>query len=309
MNNLRINWDNVRIFLVVARTRSALEAANQLEIDHSTITRRLRRLERELAVKLFDRTPTGHHLTACGHRLLEAAEQIESTLSVADADIGGDSQMLTGQVRLGASEGFGSFFLAPHLAEFCVLHPAIAVDLLPMPRFVNLSKREADIAVSIERPESGSYVTCRLTDYRLRLYATRQYLAQRPPIKSPADLHAHRIIAYVDELIFSAELRYLQKLAPEATTSLCSTSVIAQFYAAQRGHALAILPCFMANTCPDLVPVLPKDVDVVRSFWLIAPRERREIARVRALWDFVRKRAEANHDFLMGETSNMDWCQ
>lgn len=307
MNNLQINWDNLRIFLAVARSQSAVETSGQLDMDHSTVTRRLHRLEKEIGAKLFDRTPQGHKLTPVGHRLLESVERIETALSNVDAEIGGESQVLTGQVRLGATEGFGSFFLAPHLADFCARHPAITVDLLPVPRFVNLSKREADLAVSIERPTTGAFMTCKLTDYRLQLYATRGYLQRNPTISTLSDLQMHRFIGYVDELAFSAEMRYLSKLAPHAPVRVRSTSVIAQFFAARQGHALAVLPCFIGNTCPDLVPVLPGTAEVVRSFWLIAPSERWEIARVRAVWDFLRETAEVNRDLLMGRTDNVVW--
>lgn len=163
------------------------------------------------------------------------------------------------------------------------------------------------MAVSIERPESGAYVICKLTDYRLQLYATRSYLQRTPTISTLSDLQMHRFIGYVDELIFSTELRYLSKLAPRAPVKLRSTSVIAQFFAAKRGHALAVLPCFIANTCPDLVAVLPRDVELIRSFWLIVPSERREIARVRAVSDFLRHTAEVNRGFLMGETNEVIW--
>ncbi len=307
MNKLQINWDNLRIFLAVARSQSATGAAGALGMDHSTITRRLRRLEKEIGSKLFDRTPQGHSLTPGGLRLFESIERIESALSLVDVEIGSDSQVPTGQVRLGATEGFGSFFLAPHLADFCAQYPAITVDLLLVPRFVDLSKREADLAISIERPESGAYVVCKLADYRLLLYATREYLDNHPAISRLTDLQVHRLIGYVDELAFSAELRYLNKMAPGGVVSLRSTSVAAQFFAARRGHALAALPCFIGNTCPDLIPVLPGTAEVVRTFWMVAPGERREIARVRVLWDFLREMADANRRFLMGETDEIAW--
>lgn len=309
MNYSHTNWDNLRIFLAVARSHSALEVAGQLEMDHSTITRRLHRLEKEIGSKLFDRNPQGHQLTAAGYRLLELVERIENTMALIESDIGGDSLVLTGQVRLGATEGFGSFFLAPHLSNFCSRHPAINVDLLAVPRFVNLSKHEADLAISIERPQNGAYVICKLSDYRLQLYASREYLDTHPAITTLNDLTHHRFIGYVDELAFSAELRYLVKLAPGALVPLRSTSIVAQYFATQRGQGLAVLPCFMGNTCPDLIPILPGIVEIVRSFWLITPSESREIARVKALWDFLREIAEANHAFLMGNTKEIVWLK
>ena len=305
MTQAGINWDNLRLFLAVVRAQSAQEAARRLDVDHSTVTRRLHRLEKELGTQLFERTPAGHVMTAAGHRLLEHVERIESTVALLDEDIGDDSQMLTGHVRLGATEGFGSFFLAPHLSHFCDRHPAITVELLVVPRFINLSQREADLAINIERPRSNTQIASKLSQYRLQLYASSRYLASRPSIHCVADLAEHRLFGYVDELSFSPELRYLDTIAHHAPTPLRSTSIVAQYNAVREGQGLAVLPCFLAAQCPDLVPVLPTDIDIIRTFWIAAPSERRELARVRALWDYLREATQRNQAFLMGETRTM----
>lgn len=305
MNQAGINWDNLRLFLSVVRAQSAQEAARRLNVDHSTITRRLHRLEKELGTRLFERTAAGHVMTAAGHRLLEHVERIESTVALLDEDIGGDSQMLTGHVRLGATEGFGSFFLAPQLSHFCDRHPGITVELLVVPRFINLSQREADLAINVERPSSPTQVTSKLAQYRLQLYASTRYLARHAPIRCQADLAVHRLFGYVDELSFSAELRYLESIAPHTLTPLRSTSIVAQYSAVREGQGLAVLPCFLAAQCNDLVPVLPTEIDLIRTFWIAAPGERRELARVRALWDYLREATERNHDFLMGQSRTM----
>jgi len=307
MNSQQINWDNLRIFLTVARFSSALEAAQHLNMDHSTITRRLKKLEDEIGSKLFVRTSQGHMLNSTGHRLYEYAEQIEHTMSSIESELGGDSQVLTGHVRLGATEGFGSYFIAPHLSHFCEKHPAITVDLLPLPRFINLSKREADIAISIERPSSGPYVTCKLSDYRLQLYATNTYLNSHPPIKRLEDINQHRVIGYIDEYSFSQEIRYRDQIAPQATIPLQSSSIVAQYRATLQGTALGILPCFLGNLSPELIPVLPEEASILRSFWLITPNEKREISRVMVLWDYLRHVADVNRHFLMGETQTINY--
>ncbi len=298
----QINWDNLRLFLAVVRAQSAQEAARRLGVDHSTITRRLHRLEKELGAQLFERTPSGHVLTTAGHRLLEHVERMESSMVLVGEDIGGDSHTLTGTVRLGATEGFGSLFLAPQLSHFCERHPSIEVELLIMPRFINLSQREADLAVSIEPAQGSGQVCSRLTDYRLRLYASRSYLAQQPPIKHLHDVSAHRFFGYVDDLVFSPALRYLSRIAPDAPMPLRSTSVVAQYHAVREGRGLAVLPCFMATQSSDLVPVLVDEIDLVRTFWIAAPGDRRELARVRALWEFVREAVQCNQPLLMGES-------
>lgn len=302
-----MDWDNLRIFLEIARTKTLVQAARRLGMDHSTVSRRLRRFERELGSQLFERNNQGATLTPQGYRLLEYAQQMEAALRQATEQVAGHDHRLFGTVRIGATEGFGCYVLAPLLAHFCHRHPQITADVLPVPRFVNLSRHEADLAVSIERPQRGPYLLSKLTDYRLGLYATAGYLESHAPICRREDLAAHALIGYADDLLFSEELRYLGDIAPGARLNVRSSSVIAQFTAVQRGFGLAVLPCFLASQCDSLLPVLAGEVEVVRQFWIVAPQERRHLARVAALWDFLREAMEANRPFMMGEARNIDW--
>lgn len=307
MKTSNINWDNFRLFLAVARTQSIQEAARQIDIDHSTLTRRIHRLEQEMETQLFSRTSLGHTLTPAGHRLLEHVDRMESNLVMAEAEISGDSHVLTGQVRLGATDGFGSYFVAPHLTRFCDQYPSISVELLAVPRFLNLSKREADLAINIERPHGNTDIVCKLCDYRLRLYASREYLAMNSPIHSTSDLANHRLIGYIDELNFSSELGWLHKLAPNAFTPLRSTSIVAQFMAVRQGRGLAVLPCYLAAEDSKLVSISNDDIDIVRTFWLAAPAERLQLARVRALWDYLKAAVAINQPLLMGDVAVTKW--
>lgn len=304
-----LDWDNLRIYLELNRSQGLVDAAKKLGIDHSTVSRRMRKLEEQVGTQLFDRKTAGYTLTPEGHRLMEYAEGMESTVYAAAQELGEHNRLLSGQVRLGATEGFGSFVLAAHLADFGARNPHISVDLIAVPRFVNLSKREADIVVTIERPQAGPYVVTKLCDYRLKLYATQAYLDSHEPINAVQDIVKHPLIGYVDDLVFSAELRYVEIVAPNAFRAFRSTSITAQYNAARHGHALAILPCFLAQQCSDLVPVLDagNEVDLVRSFWLVSPSERRHVARVAALWNYLRAAIELNKEFLMGEASEMTW--
>ncbi|MBB3213320.1 DNA-binding transcriptional LysR family regulator [Herbaspirillum sp. Sphag1AN] len=304
-----LDWDNLRIFLELTRSQGLVDAARKLGIDHSTVSRRIKRFEEQVGSQLFDRNQHGYSLTEEGYRLVEYAEKIESTVYAATEELGDHNRLLSGQVRLGATEGFGSFVLAPHIAHFCARNPHISVDLLPMPRFVNLSKREADISVTIERPVSGNYVVTKLADYALKLYATPAYLANHTPIRTTADLEQHRFIGYIDDLVFSEELRYKDSLAPEAFRAFRSTSVVAQYTAACSGQALAILPCFLAQQSGHLVPVLDGEVEILRTFWLVAASEQRHVARIAALWTYLRDCMEPNKDFLMGKSRQMTWIQ
>ncbi|KVU40097.1 LysR family transcriptional regulator [Burkholderia ubonensis] len=301
-----LNWDDLRFFLEVARTQRASGAAKRLGVDYTTVARRIRALEEAMGTLLFDKSRSGGFvLTAEGQRLVAYADAMETTVQSACDQVANTGHALSGHVRIGSTEGFGCFFLAPQLAQFRAAHPHVTVDLLPVPHFVSLTKREADLAITLERPERGPYVCTKLCDYQLRLYATRAYLASHAPIAGVGDLAAHTFISYVDDLAFSSELLYLERAVPGATAGLRTTSVIAQYFAALQGGGLAILPCFIAAQQPALVPVLADEVVVTRCFWLTCREDLRKLRRVTALWDYLRAAADANRALLTGASGEL----
>ncbi|WP_250493273.1 LysR family transcriptional regulator [Caballeronia sp. GAWG1-1] len=304
----KLNWDDLRYFLEVARTQRASHAAKRLGVDYTTVARRIRVLEDALGALLFDKSRSGGFvLTAEGQHLLGFVDSIETTVQSATEQIANTGHALSGHVRVGSTEGFGCFFLAPQLARFQDAHPNISIDLLPVPHFVSLSKREADIAVTLERPEQGQYVYTKLCDYRLKLYATAEYLDAHPRIQTKDDLPRHRFASYIDDLAFSYELLYLERAVPGAVSRFRSTSVIGQYFAALQGRALAILPCFMAAPDARLVAVLPEQVEVTRAFYLSCREDLRKLRRITTVWDYLREAADANRAFLMGSDSNTTW--
>ena len=128
-------------------------------------------------------------------------------------------------------------------------------------------------------------------------------------MQTVADLRDHAFISYVADLAFSHELLYLARAVPNATANLCSTSVIAQYYAALQGNALAILPCFMAAANPSLIPILPDEIMVTRNFWLCCREDLRKLRRITSLWDYLRAAADQNKPLLMGETAQMQYVE
>ncbi|MCD5970833.1 LysR family transcriptional regulator [Pseudomonas quasicaspiana] len=298
-----LNWDDLKFFLEVARTRKASSAAKRLAVDYTTVSRRITSLENSLGTLLFEKSRgNGFVLTAEGQRLLGYAESIESTLHLACEQVSGSGLALSGHIRIGCTEGFGSFFITPQLSHFLDDYPDISVDILPLPHFISLSKREADIVIALERPEHGPYVCCKLCDYNLRLYATQEYLDSHTPLNSTADLAEHTFISYVDDLAFSSELLYLSNLLPGAQAQLRSTSVIAQYLAALQGRAVAILPCFLAAQDSRLIPVLAEEVNITRHFWMYCREDLRKLKRITVLWDYIREVTELNQGLLLGRS-------
>ncbi|OYW57787.1 MAG: LysR family transcriptional regulator [Azorhizobium sp. 32-67-21] len=297
-------WSDLRFFLAVARAGKLTLAARQLGVEHSTVGRRIGALERMLGAKLFDRQPGGYDLTAPGERLLASAEAMETLAATAQQDIAGADLGVAGTVRIGAPDGFGTFFLAPRMGRLAARHPALEVQFLAMPRVFNLTKREADIAISLSRPKQGRLHARKLTDYRLRLYASRDYVAEHGAIESRAALLRHTFISYVDELLYAPELDYAPLVAKDLRPRVKSSSLVAQFMAVKAGAGVAVLPRFMAEGEADLVPVLPGEVEIERTFWLITHADTRTLARVRVAADFIAREAqEARSLFLPGPPS------
>jgi DNA-binding transcriptional LysR family regulator len=297
------DWDSLKAFLAVARTGRLTAAAARLGADHTTVSRRIGALEHALKAKLFDRSPTGYALTGHGEQLLETAEAMESLALAAQGAVGEADLSVSGVVRIGAPEGFGSYFLAPRLAALGERHPDLEIQLVAIPGVLSLSKREADLAISLSPPSEGRLVTRKLTDYRLSLYAAASYLKNRPPIAARADLGGHRFIGYIEELLYAPELDYLQAPDVEICAKLKSSNLIAQLRAALAGAGLCVLPDFIAASEPSLVRVLPDKVGLERAFWLVTHADLRDLARVRTVADFLVEEVRLNREAFAGRAA------
>ncbi len=294
------DWNNLRAFLAVARTGRLTAAAARLGADHATISRRVTALEGSLRARLFDRSPTGYALTPHGESLMPRAEAMESLALAAQAEVGESDMRVTGAVRIGAPEGFGSYFLAPRMAALADRHPELEIQLVAIPGLVSLSKREADIAVTLSPPREGRLLTRKLTDYRLSLYGAPAYLDARPPITSRADLGDHRFIGYIEDLLYAPELDYMEAPDVEIHVRLKSSNLIAQLQAALAGAGLCVLPDFIAADHPGLRRVLPDLVGLERSLWLVTHQDLKALARIRAVTDFMVEQVKGARPAFLG---------
>jgi len=295
---MKMDWDQVRFFLELSRCGTLRSAAARLHVNQTTVSRRIHALEQDIATPLFTRDGGNYALTDTGRRLLQHAEQIESSFLGIERDILGTDDQIAGVVRLGATEGFGTRILTPLLAELSTRHPYLRIDLLAVPRIVNLSRREADIVVTLERPARGPYRSARLTDYALGLYGSPAYLARHPKVTEPAQLAGHRFISYIDDLLFSKELQFISDWCDPEQVVLRSTSVLAQLEAAAAGVGLAVLPVFLARDDRRVARILPDTVTLMRTFWLTMPRDIEELPRMRTTWHFLQQACARMEDGL-----------
>ena len=215
-----------RHFLAVARTGTLSAAAEMLGTDHTTVARHIQRLEERLATRIFYRSNLGYDLTASGEQLRPIAETMEASYLQA-ASMENENPTVSGTIRIGAPDGFGTGFLAPRIHKLAALHPKLEIELLATARVFSLSKREADIGISLTSPEHARVVSRRLIDYRLHIYASRAYLTAHPPIASPADLTHHDFVGYIEDMLFTPELNYLSSVGPGINARIRSTNLTA----------------------------------------------------------------------------------
>jgi DNA-binding transcriptional LysR family regulator len=194
---------------------------------------------------------------------------------------------LTGSVRIGAPEAFGTFCLAERIGELSAEHPGLSIELVATPRAFSLSKREADLAIGLSRPATGRLHARKLGDYELGLYGGTGYLARNGVPENQADLHRHRFIGYIDELVFAPELDYFEAALPGLQPAIKISNVITQMSATSAGAGLCILPCFMADRRSDLVRILPEGVILVRSYWLLTHSDMLSVKRIKVASDFI----------------------
>jgi DNA-binding transcriptional LysR family regulator len=281
-----MDWDNIRIFLSVARAGQFSAAAAQLRIDNGTVGRRIGALEKSLGVRLFDRQTTGSVLTAAGDRLYKAAEEVEAQLLRAQGDLSRSDVELSGTVRIAAPDGFTALFLCSRLGHLKAKYPSLTVQLVPMSRTFSLSKREADLAITIERPDEGRLSVRKLIDYSLHFYASKTYLAEHGTLQRLEDLQRHCQITYVQDLIFADQLNFMPELyGPGYSRLECSTAV-GQLEAVRGGAGIGILHDYAAHGDERLQMVLPETV-FERSYWIVTHLDMRELSRVRAMSEFI----------------------
>jgi DNA-binding transcriptional LysR family regulator len=295
-----MNWDDLRLFIAVARAERLGAAAAIVGQDATTVSRRLKRLEQTLEQRLFEHTPSGHVLTDHGTRLLEQAERMEAAALGIERNSGDGGAEIAGAIRLSVSEGFGTRIIAPRLREFTAQHPRVQIDLIASSGVLNPSRREADLAVMLARPKAGPLVTRRLTDYRLGLYATLAYLDAASPLAEPAHLIRHILVGYVPDQIYAPELRYLAEIDARLEPGIRSTSIAAQAEIIASGAGCGILPCFMGDAVPGLVRILPEAIDIERTFWLVVPRDLRGIARIDRFVGWLAETTGSLREMLLG---------
>ena len=281
------NWNDLLFFLELARQGRLSPAARRLKVDLTTVSRRISELEKDLAVKLFERKPDGFLLTEDGHRLLAVAEKMEAlALPIAESGHAAPSEP-SGRVRLATMEGIAAFYLADKLADFNAVHPDIVVELVTERHLINLTKREADVSISFVPPAGPRLGVRKAGTFKLGLFGSAAYLDRHGTPRTVEELSDHNFVDYIVDLVAIANVHWLRDVLEPEHVVFRSSSMAAQQNAIAAGLGLGLLPYFSAKREPRLVPVLPDRVVVERELYVSVHDDIQFMGRVRALTRFL----------------------
>ncbi|MCI2395031.1 LysR family transcriptional regulator [Aliiroseovarius sediminis] len=281
MNAQLANWDDLRVFLAVARAGSLSGAARSLGVNHSTVFRRIAGLEETLGVRLFDRLPTGYALTPAGEKTFGIVERIEADVTTLDRTVTGQDLRLSGTVRITAIDMLAFWLLPDHIRQFRESYPGIEVEIVVGNETLNLSRRETDIALRIGNTPPETLVGRRVGRLEFAIYGAPEYCAAHPD----TDLAQQDWIGF--DNAHAPLTRQFESFLPGVRPAVRSNSVACAVRLAKAGLGLALLPCAIAGLKPDLTRVAELPDAFSLDLWLLTHEDLRHTARIRAVMDFM----------------------
>ena len=295
----RLSADDLLVLLAVGRSGRYVTAAEELGINHTTIARRIAALEQSLGGRLLARVGSGWELTELGREALSAAEAVESAVRTLAADPEG-ARTLDGVVRMSATDGFSAYIAAPAAAEVQRSHSRVAVEIVATTRRATQRRSGLDIEVVVGEPQVHRAQAIRLGDYTLGLYGSREYLSAHGRRRSGRSCTEHPLVYFIDSMLQVDDLDLARTLTPGMRESVTSTNVFVHVEATRAAAGLGLLPCFMADPHDDLMRVLPDDISLRLTYWLVVRPETLRRPEVAALVSAICNRMEDQHDVLLG---------
>lgn len=278
-----IAWDDLRYVLAVASTGSLAGAARKLKISHTTVLRRIGAFEKSLGLRLFERLPTGYVLTAGGEELVAAARHIEETVTSLQRKLAGQDLRLLGTVRVTTTDTLMSSMLPEILAEFRENYPGIQIELAVSNAMLNLTKREADVAIRPATNPPETLIGRRVATVAFAIYGSAAYLAEH----KDRPLRAHRWVGPDDSLADTSVARWMRSELPESEVALRADSLVGVQQAVRAGIGIAALPCYLGDAAPDLVRVAGPVPEMQTALWILTHQDLRRTARVGVFTNFI----------------------
>lgn len=285
-----MDWDNLRFVLAVADAGGLTAAGRSLRVDPATVSRRLDALEHEVKAKLFHRTRQGLEPTSAGAKLVAHARRMAEEVAAVELALSAEDRGIGGTVSITATDAVAEGFLAPAIASFRARQPGIVIEVVTDIRFLDLARREADVALRLARPQQGDLRVRRLGTVGYGFYASPAYLARHGTPTPAAGFAGHGLVDWPEDYAVIPQPAWMRTVAGAAETAMRSNSATARRAAATAGVGIALLPCLTADGDPALVRIPWPDVPPLELF-LVTHRDVAGIPRVRAVLDHLAEEA------------------
>jgi DNA-binding transcriptional LysR family regulator len=297
----RLDWNDLRYFLALARHGSTVAAARALETNQSTVQRRLGALERRIGKPLATRSPAGYRLTELGREMVAHAEAVERSVLAFEQHLQGATRGAAGVLRVACPEPIVYRISQSALLErFKARHPELRVEFVMSDRYIDLSKGEADVALRSGDTDDAELVGRRIADSLWAVYASEDYIARHGKPQCAEDLESHLLVGLDESMAKHRATTWLARVAPNARIVSRNNSVLGLVYAVKAGIGIAPLPTALGDNEPGLVRVLGPIPELARIWRVLAHPDVRRTPRVSAFFDFIEGEIEALKPILTG---------
>jgi len=287
-----MDWDKLKIFHTVAEASSFTKAATVLNLSQSAISRQIQSLEHELKIKLFERHARGLVLTDNGKYLFQTAHEVIAKLKDVEAIFSDEKDKLKGKLTITTVVSFGTTWLTPRIKEFMDLHPEIEIELIFDDRELDLSTRQADVAIRMRRPKQLNLIQKKFVDFNYHIYGSNEYLEKNSYPKILKDLDKHKFITYgkgAPSPVYNPDwvLKLGTKEGKKRKSVMKVNSVYGLLLAVQSGVGLAALPDYITHNAPNLTKVLPEESGKPTETYFVYPASLKNNARLMAFRNFI----------------------
>jgi len=287
-----MDWDKLKIFHTVAEASSFTKAATVLNLSQSAISRQIQSLENELKIKLFERHARGLVLTDNGKYLFQTAHEVIAKLKDVEATFSDEKDKLKGKLTVTTVVSFGTTWLTPRIKEFMDLHPDIEVELIFDDKELDLSTRQADVAIRMRRPKQLNLIQKKFVDFNYHIYGANEYLEKNGYPKILKDLDKHKFITYgkgAPSPVYNPDwvLKLGSKELKKRKSVMKVNSVYGLLLAVQSGVGLAALPDYITHNIPNLTKILPEESGKPTETHFVYPASLKTNSRLIAFRNFI----------------------
>jgi DNA-binding transcriptional LysR family regulator len=287
-----VDWDKLKIFYTVAEASSFTKAATILNLSQSAISRQIKSLEQDLKIQLFERHARGLVLTDNGEYLFKSAHEIISKFKDVESTLSGHKDKLKGKLTVTTVVSFGTTWLTPRIKEFMDLHPEIEIELIFDDKELDLSTREADVAIRMRRPKQLNLIQKKFVDFNYHIYGSNEYLEKNGYPKILKDLDKHKFITYgrgAPSPVYNPDwvLKHGANEGKKRKSVMKVNSVYGLLLAVQSGVGLAALPDYITHNIPNLTKVLPNETGKPTETHFVYPASLKNNARLMAFRNFI----------------------